>query len=47
MVASLEEVELSVEATGVEDGGATHFVQIVEVSVLTIVDTVKELSIIS
>ena len=40
-------IELSVEATGVEDGGAIHFVQIVETTVWTIVDTVKELSTIS
>lgn len=32
-----------VEATGVETGGATHFVQIVDVTVLRIVDTVKVL----
>lgn len=38
---------LSVEATGVEDAGARHLVQIVETTVFTIVDTVKELSIIS
>ena len=37
-------MELSVEAAGVEDGGATHFVQTVEITVLTIVETVKELS---
>lgn len=36
-------IELSVEATGVEDGGAIHFVQMVEITVLTTVDTVKEL----
>lgn len=46
MVAGLEEVELSIGTTGVGDGGATHFVQIVDVTVLTIFDTVKELSII-
>lgn len=32
-----------VEAAGVEAGGATHFVQTVDVTVLRIVDTVKEL----
>lgn len=32
-----------VEAAGVEAGGATHLVQIVDVTVLKIVDTVKEL----
>lgn len=37
-------MKLSGGTTGVEDGGAIHFVQIVEVTVLTIVDTVKELT---
>lgn len=32
-----------IEAAGVEAGGATHFVQIVDVTVLKIVDTVKVL----
>jgi hypothetical protein len=41
------EVDLSVEAVTVDDCGAIHFVQIVETTVFTIVDTVKELSTIS
>lgn len=40
-------IELSVKAAGVEGRGAIHLVQIVETTVFTTVDTVKELSIIS
>ena len=39
--------ELSVTAAGVEGCGAIHFVQIVETTPFTTVDTVKELSTIS